>query len=321
MIRTFVRIYTMGRVALDKSSIAKLLADLSISSATDLTAIEEGYTAHVWSFQDGPFKRFLRISDNAEFEAEALALQQVKELGVNVPEIIRVDDSRKFFSFPFIILSEIKGTPLSKEQEHRNLTKILFEAGKALAKINSIKTFLYAHCDDASSLKNGKITGFYPSLEEAVEKDLYPKLEKIFTRGKLTKEQVTRIKEFLEKNISNYSVVDPRLNHGDFNPNHIFIESGRFEGIIDFGDKRSFDVTGDLALFSIYTPNLLDSLIDGWLAESNRIGSYIETDRFSLRKRINFFALYIAVNAWSWVLENNDDSQMEYLERIESVIG
>lgn len=311
----------MGRVNLDRSTITKLLSALSISSPTDLTAIDEGYTAHVWSFKDGLFRRYLRISDKAEFEAEALALRQVKKLGVNVPEVIKVDDSRELFSFPFIILSETKGTSLSKVQESLNITNVLFEAGRALAKINSLKTLLYAHCDDSASLKNGKVTGFYANLEEAIEKDLYPKLEKIFTRGKLTEEQITRIKEFLEKNISNYSAVDPRLNHGDFNPNHIFVDSDRFEGIIDFGDKRSFDVTGDLALFSIYTPLLIESLIDGWLTESNRNGSYRETDRSALRKRINFFALYIAVNTWSWVIENNDNGQTEYLKRIESVIN
>jgi aminoglycoside phosphotransferase (APT) family kinase protein len=310
----------MGGVTLDKSTIAKLLTDLSIPSTTGLTTIDEGYTAHVWSFQDGLLKRFLRISDKAEFETEALALRQVKELGVNVPEVIKVDDSRELFSFPFIILSEIKGTALSKVYENRNIKDVLFKAGRALAKINSVKTLLYAHCDDVSSLENGEITGFYKSLEEAIEKDLYPKLEKIFTRGKLTKEQITRIKEFLKKSISNYSEIDPRLNHGDFNPNHIFVESDQFEGIIDLGDKRSFDVTGDLALFSIYTPHLLDHLIDGWLTESNQIGSYLETDRSVLRKRINFFALYIAVNTWSWVIENNDNGQTEYLERIESVV-
>ncbi len=58
------------------------------------------------------------------------------------------------------------------------------------------------------------------------------------------------------------------LAHGDFDTSHIFATSGRYTGVIDFGEIRGAEATFDLGHVALHIPEALPFIVQGYQSVS-----------------------------------------------------
>jgi fructosamine-3-kinase len=205
---------------------------------------------------------YLRIAvDKKEnFTPETLIHSKLIELGLKVPEIIFFENfSAKLNGHSFMLIPDIGGIQMNNDI----FKEVIYEAGKRLAKINSLQFkgfgMIERFSNDISEIKGSKenhidfILNFYKE-----------KLLKICRNNIITDCDVTRLENFIEQNKHLLDIDRGNLVHGDFNLNHIFQKDGVLSGIIDFGDAKISNQFYDLAYFKICNRNYFEDLFDGY---------------------------------------------------------
>lgn len=206
-------------------------------------------------------KRFGEVS----FQQEAWAMTQCREADVPVPDLFLVDKiSLDNQNLEVMITSRVNGQPLDiclKNLSSDDLRKTLIRAGEVLGKIHSIKVggfYLLREegrwdFSDWESVMNSTITN------RSKEKDL------ILSAG-FTDTDFDFMIQMLEKYKKDFSNQTPVLNHGDYLPEHIFVNDDlQISGVIDFGSSQGASPVHDFAYFNFEEPSLdLESLKEGY---------------------------------------------------------
>lgn len=205
---------------------------------------------------------YLRIAvDKKEnFTPETLIHSKLIELGLNVPEIIFFENfSSKLNGHSFMLIPDIGGV-----QINNNVFKeVIYEAGKGLAKINSLHFNGFGMIERFS--KNiSEIKGSKENHIDFILNFYKEKLLKIYKNNIITNCDITRLENFIEQNKHLLDIDKGNLVHGDFNLNHIFQKDGVLSGIIDFGDAKISNQFYDLAYFKICNRNYFEDLFDGY---------------------------------------------------------
>ncbi len=211
----------------------------------------------------------VRISfdKNLNFSYEKWAIENAKNVCVPVPEILFIGKiSIKGELYSFCVNRYINGDPLDMELIDFNKIskqkpkKYLFEAGKILSKIHSVRTNGY-----------GKIDGNGWSDEKSTDNFF-----KIWENNRLIENLAAKIDlspktvELAGKNILKFKNIYKKhwlvLNHGDFTPRHMIVRDGKIAGIIDWGEARSDSPVYDFANFDFWmdNQNCLDWLKEGY---------------------------------------------------------
>ena len=105
--------------------------------------VAEGVSTHVYRivFQRETF--YLRIlpEEGASVAPEVVAHRLLRRLQVKVPEVIYFDHCYEPLQRSVMVTTEVKGIPISQSSELRQgeLGAIVIEAGRDLARINSVK--------------------------------------------------------------------------------------------------------------------------------------------------------------------------------------
>jgi len=223
---------------------------------------------------------YLRLSDFKEnISTEVLAHKMIIEKGVKAPIVLYYEDFNKLINRSFIITTEIRGKPVKKI---KNLPKkVLIEAGKQLALINSIpiKSFGWFDCSKPNAkkleaeYKNYQDFALDFSNIEAMLNDL--KKAKIFNKG-FSKKYL----EYIRKNQNLIKCKQAYLAHGDFCEDHIYVYKNKYSGIIDFGDIRATSQYHDLAHFYKYSSKYFDSLLEGYRIINSLEDDYMQKIEF-----------------------------------------
>ncbi len=278
------------------------------SSVVEKKKIEKGVANEVYLIKNKSGQEFIsRISlnkDNNRFEEEKWSIEQCKDAGVPVPEVLltdKIDIKDKIYNI--CIESKLPGVALYEEynltEEEKN--KILNQVGQILSQIHSVPIDGFGKFD-----KNGK--GEFSSVEDIL-KDPYIRDEKMLNIAKeisLDEEIIKKALEIVKNGSALCSKVKPKLVHNDFVPKHILIENKEITGIIDFEIAVGGDPVIDLARWHILHQNIynVEEIIKGYENQEVFQGNY--------DKRFNLWRIYLVLMDLAFQYQEKNQQFVEF---------
>ena len=213
--------------------------------------VTEGISTYVYRiiFRHETF--YLRVLPEvgASFAPEVAAHSFLRRMQVKVPEVIYFDHCYAPLQQSMMLTTEVKGIPISQSSEllQEELEDVLIEAGRDLARINSLKV------EGFGWVKRNLLDTEHILAEEATdrtfmleywESDLAYLCKKVLNNSEVT--ALEKIRAYYDCLLDSEQAY---LAHGDFDTTHIFQENGRYTGIIDFGEIRGTSRWYDLGHF------------------------------------------------------------------------
>ena len=214
-----------------------------------------------------------------------LVLNKLSNLGMKVPKVLYFEEKNEITNLSLMILDEIPGDCIEDKSPDDNLREILIEAGRDLALLHSIPVNGFGWIDKKSHLKlKGEKLDFEDYFNEYLDYDL-----DTLRLYDFTQDEKNLIEKHMRVATSFVQVDDAVLVHGDFDISHIFHDSGKYSGIIDFGEVRGNNRLYDLATFiGLYQDERSYSyLLEGY----SQISNLSEDDLYS----VELIALFIIV--------------------------
>lgn len=225
-------------------NIVKQVANDYFHTNVELERVKSGYSTYVYSVRHDGKTYYLRVMpENVSFAAEAKAHEIMLKYGVNVPKPIYFEHLNSLLGKSLMLTSEIPGQCICGDT--KNLSNILFFAGRQLALINSINVDGFSWIDRSNF---NELSGEKCTFKEYYYDKLYTDINSLQGYGFDT----DAIKKLVDKA---YPVLDVNyafLVHGDFDSSHIFFDDKQFSGIIDFGEIRGSHYLYDLGHFKLH---------------------------------------------------------------------
>lgn len=243
--------------------VVKVVAEKYLHDIINVERVPKGSSTYVYRIKTNSGIYYMRfLPEDASFATEVLVHNTLRAAGVSVPRVIGFEHKNEYCGLSVMLLDEIPGICIEEDCPKINLQEIMREAGRQLACIHSIPVGGFGWIDRGShySLK-GEKDNFNEYFSEYLNKDLQTLCQYPFTdeeRRLITDLMLTA------KGILN--VQKAVLVHGDFDISHIFHSSGKYSGIIDFGEIRGNNRLFDLATFiGFYQDRILYSyLLEGY---------------------------------------------------------
>jgi aminoglycoside phosphotransferase (APT) family kinase protein len=259
--------------------------------------IHSGVSTNVFKLVNSETYYLKLFSNSHSLPAIVLANKLLLQEDINVPEIQyfteedNLQDSRNFY-----IEEELRGKPvkkdstLSKEQKD----KIIMEAGKDLAKINSIPVDGVGWI---KGVKEGKLYSNGRDYNDFILKNVRDMLNGLSNINVLSNKQTEEIEKYIANHQASLNTeATSYLAHGDFCVEHIYHLDGNYSGIIDFGDIRGTSRYHDLAHFYTYNRKYFESLIKGYNSVYELPSDYIQ--------KIIIEAVVFGVGKLWWISKN-----------------
>ena len=276
---------------IETESIEGILEDTPFSDYK-IEEIDEGVSTNVFKLVNVEPYYLKILSNNHSLPPILLANKLLLQNDINVPEIVYFkEDNRDFYIEKEIKGESVKNDPtLSKEQ----IEKIIIEAGKDLAKMNSISVEGVGWIE---GVKDNKLYSHEKDYNDYILKNIKSMLNDLSNINVLSNNQI----EEIERHILNHQILldtenTSYLAHGDFCVEHIYHLNGNYSGIIDFGDIRGTSRYHDLAHFYTYNRKYLESLIKGYNSIHKLPSDYMD--------RIMVEALVFGVSKLWWISKN-----------------
>jgi len=250
-----------------EETIFDLVKKATGKTAQERNRIVAGFDNEVYDVATDDRNYIVRIARFGEvpFSQEEWAIGQCQKADVPVPEILfndKIDADGRILEA--MVMSKLEGQSLRaviKKLQPKELDDILRQAGAILGNIHSIKVdgFYQRHIDGSWD---------FPDWDAMLDANIKDRLaEKSPTVAAGFDE---RAFEFMIESMRRYKIEfpckSPVLNHGDYLPEHIFVDDKlKVSGIIDFGMFQGAPPVYDFAFFSFEEPNLnLEALKDGY---------------------------------------------------------
>lgn len=224
-----------------------LVSILGGAASIRITRMDQGHSTWVYRVERGTERFYLRILPEEEdtYAPEVRAHELAREAGARVPEVLHYEARNAVVDRSIMLTSEIAGRPLTDQVPLDFARDVILEAGRDLARINSIPVdgWGWISRDDES----------IPTHLNADDPDLFSMLEREYFP-----QSVARYQDFLEpielRRFDNFLSQIPmlidgsesRLVHGDFDISHIYCDDAGYTGIIDFGEIRGMPSLYDL---------------------------------------------------------------------------
>ncbi|GHO49149.1 phosphotransferase family protein [Ktedonospora formicarum] len=179
----------------------------------------------------------VRISrkTNHRFEAERWALDAARRAGVPTPYVLLIEQATyDETTVMFCIEERVPGTPLDvllKAARTPNVDKAIHQIGEILGRVHSvsIEGFGYLQPD-----AKGQQTSFTDIMLMANERET--ELSTAAAHWHIPTQKITTSLKLLDTHRELYTFSMPVLVHGDFGPQHIFVEDDHISGLIDMQD-------------------------------------------------------------------------------------
>jgi aminoglycoside phosphotransferase (APT) family kinase protein len=305
-----------------RQSIVQELAHhiLNMSQPAQVEPVGAGHSTDVFRVTRGDEIFYVRIlpEAGASFAPQVRVHQQLRELGVRVPEVIYYEDLNEQLQRSVMITTAMPGRSVAEAGIGPETERILYEAGQDLARINSIpvKGFGWIKRDVGAS---GELRAEHPTFRGVVF-DPYDSLNEHlgFLEFYLFRDRdITAIRELTERLEPELDATTSWLAHGDFDTTHIYQHDGEYAGIIDFGEIRGADRFYDLAHFRVHDEERLPERLLPWLLEGYRSITEIPGN---LDERLALLGLIIAVRALGRDLKQNAVTGSSYQRHLEAAI-
>jgi len=255
---------------LPKSMVFELVKRATGLDPAKIARTARGYDNEVYFVKTRGGKAFIarvKIFGGVGFRQEAWAIERCREAGVPVPMVFLVDEiSLGGRSMEVMVQSKVPGKPLSEVQD--NLSKEEFirvwrRAGEILGRIHSVKVDGFWR-----RLDSGKwsLIGWRRYMHSII-RDRSSEKNYILSAG-FSREDFSFMLDMLRRYRDEFPCDQPVLCHGDFLPEHIFVnvEDGlEITGVIDFGEFQGAPNIHDFAVLSFECPTLdLSPLLEGY---------------------------------------------------------
>jgi len=242
---------------------------------------------------------YLRIAGEGEdIASEALAHRLLLEKGVKVPRIVAYGDNNNAIKRSYLVTSEIAGLPYQKDPAANS--KVVFDAGKQLALINTIPTTNFGWIDRTVTNPKEFVGCYHTYTEFALNpRRIKSMVDDLLNLEIISKSLATKYLKYIENRKDSFDPGEPCLAHGDFDSSHIFSKDSKYQGIIDFGDIRCTSIYHDLAHFYVYEKDDFQTLFEGYLTVTD-IG-------LNCIDKIRFEAMLFEFGRLWWMVKNIPD--------------
>jgi aminoglycoside phosphotransferase (APT) family kinase protein len=234
--------------------------------------VRAGVSTRVYRITHGGGHSYLRIlpEAGATFAPEVRVHQLARELGCRVPAVLYYEARNEMTGRSLMLTSEIPGKPLAAGDAPEAVREAVRAAGRDLAKINSIRVAGFGWVRRDISTVPETIEAERDTLSKALDADYGRPVAALpddavpgIASGVL-REAAQRAMRLVEES------GESRLAHGDFDTSHIFVDGGRYSGIIDFGEIRGAPAFYDLGHHRMHDAERLPYATLPWLLEGYR---------------------------------------------------
>jgi aminoglycoside phosphotransferase (APT) family kinase protein len=236
-----------------------------LSSDMAVTRLTDGHSTFVYRVRHGETIWYLRVlpEEGDSFAPEARVHAILRERGVRVPDVVYWEGCNALLQRSVMGTTEIPGHPIDPDLAPDVLRSILIEAGRDLARINSVPVagFGWIRRDrPVTTMLEAEL----PTLRTFVLEAIEARLAFLTNRELLDAAQTDAVERIIGERSAWLDAPDAVLAHGDFDATHIFHDRGRYSGVIDFGEIRGTDSFYDLGHFFMENLALLPDLLMGY---------------------------------------------------------
>ncbi|UCD09379.1 MAG: aminoglycoside phosphotransferase family protein [Dehalococcoidales bacterium] len=243
----------------------KTIAAKYLKNIVSVERVSRDWSTYVFCVKTSTETFYIRfLPEDASFAAEVLVHNILLERGVVVPRVIAREHRNEAAGLSVMITGEIPGVSIENEWPSENAREILNQAGRQLALVNEVPVDGFGWIDRNSY---HVLKGVQSSYKDFFNDGLTEGLNNL-NKFEFSDMEITRITELVETAHKITYTENAVLVHGDFDSSHIFHDSGRYTGIIDFGEIRGCYRLTDLAtclMFDRYRrPSTYEYVLEGY---------------------------------------------------------
>ena len=233
---------------------------LGVRFPPHIERVDDGVSTWVYRVVRSGETYYLRVlpEEESTFAPEVRVHQAIRGIGVRAPEVLHYEAVHPLVGRSTVLTTEIPGQPLHHCTSPDIVRAVLREAGRDLARTNSIPVAGWGWISrDMAAIPN-HLRADDASLNTLIERDYASYLEEFLSSDQL---------RTVQHRLSHAS--DSQLAHGDLDITHVYFNDGQYTGIIDFGEIRGMPAIYDLAHYKLHEMEQLPYptlpwLIDGW---------------------------------------------------------
>lgn len=206
----------------------------------------------------GHHQLIVRISrkENHRFEAERWALNAARLAGVPTPHVLLVEQAEyDDMTIMFCIEEKVPGKPLDvllKEEITSDVSKAIDQIGEILGRLHSVRIDGFGYLQPDAK---GQQTSFAEIMLMANERET--ELYEAASLWNVPAQKIMTSLEVLDTHRELYEFHTPVLVHGDFGPQHIFVEDDHISGVIDMQDCSGNHLVIDFVNWDAYYSELV----------------------------------------------------------------
>jgi len=234
----------------DPDLIARILAVLHRWYPGDTFAVTPasgGVSTPVFRLEAHGQTHFIRLGEDPGDRriGEITAHRHLRALGLPVPCVLNYEDDPPELDRSIALTSRIPGVPLLELSGAASTEDIGALAGETLASINSIPVRGYGWVTGV--MDDGTLLAEHPD-RAAWAAGYVHAADRIVAAGIFSSDLAAQLRSAIETWAHLPETAPAALAHGDFDSTHIYVdpETGKFTGIIDFGEIRGADRLYDL---------------------------------------------------------------------------
>ena len=251
-----------------KHIVFDLVKKATNKQAVKRTKIRKGFDSEVYlvdTTDDMQFIMKINRASELSYVQEAWVMDQVRNNKVPVADILLLDSINiDGQATDVMVQSVIGGVSLQSRRiniSSQQFSQVLEKAGEILARIHKTKV-------EGCWRRNDNGTWTFPDWQSLVQKTIDDRRSEmaLLIQGGLTEYQVEDIFRRQVKQAKKLDDLPLVLNHGDFMPEHIYVNDNlQITGIIDLGDYKGAPIIHDFAFIIFMGPNIpLESIMKGY---------------------------------------------------------
>jgi Ser/Thr protein kinase RdoA (MazF antagonist) len=210
-----------------------------------------GVSGPVYRVMDGQRVLYARVGEDASHSLvpEARVHEHLRSCGVRVPDVVHIERFEPSIGRSVLVVTEVCGHPLCDEPDESVAQDVVRQAGRDLACINAtpVDGFGWVGGDNCWPLRAEQAT-----WEEFALDRLETTVARLRDAGVFDTPQEATLSLLCEAAVDATQYEQGRLAHGDLDVTHIYVDRGRYAGIIDFGEIRGTEASYDLSHFLLH---------------------------------------------------------------------
>lgn len=242
----------------------------------------------------------IRRFGDVGFQHEAWAMEKCREAGVPVSEVLLVDTIQSGGeSLEVMVQSWVNGQPLNdvlSKATKQDLDRILHQIGGLLAGIHSIFV-------DGVGRRHAEGLWDFSTWDQMMASQTRNRglIKEYILQAGFPERDFEVMVQILQKRDEEFPCLRPVLCHGDFDPQHIFVDENlNVSGVIDFGQIQGGPPILDFMFFSLAQPDMdLTPIVSGYPNQEKQI-----KDRF--KRRLSMYRLGFLMGCVAHVTKAGD---------------